>query len=127
MKKVLLSAIAVAVALAFTLPARAEEGAKPEKPKKHEYTGKITKIDGMSVTVKKKDEEKTFTAMEKVKVMVPGKEAGELSDLKVDDKVTVTYVEEDGKNVASKIQHTDTKPKKEKKAEEKPAEEKTTE
>lgn len=117
MKKVLLSAVIVAVALAFAMPVRAEDAAKPEKPKKHEYTGKITKIDGTSVTVKKKEEEKTFSAGEKLKVIVPGKEAGELSDLKVGDKVTVTFLEEGGKNVASQFQHADTKPKKEKKAE----------
>jgi hypothetical protein len=117
MKKFLLAAAAVAVMLSVALPARAEDEAKPDKPKSHEFTGKITKIDGMSVTVKKKEEEKVFSAVEKVKVVVPGKEAGELSDLKVGDKVTVTFTEADGKNVASKFQHAETKPKKEKKAE----------
>ena len=116
MKKFLLTAAVVAVALSVALPVRAEDAAaKPEKPKKHEFTGEISKIDGASVTVKKKDEEKTFTSGAKLKVVVPGKEAGELSDLKVGDKVTVTFVEEGGKNVASKFQHGDTKPKKEKK------------
>ena len=117
MKKFLLTAAALAIALSVALPVRAEEEAKTEKPKKHEYTGEITKIDGTSVTVKKKDEEKVFSAGEKLKVVVPGKEAGELSDLKVGDKVTVTFTEDGGKNVASKFQHADTKPKKEKKAE----------
>jgi hypothetical protein len=116
MKRVLLSAVAVAVALAFAMPARAEEAAKPEKPKKHEYTGEITKIDDTSVTVKKKDEEKSFTVGAKLKVVVPGKEAGELKDLKVGDKITVSFTEEDGKNVAHKLTHADAKPKKEKKA-----------
>ena len=115
MKKFLLAAAATAVALAVVLPVRAEDEKKAEKPKKHEYTGEITKIEGTAVTVKKKDEEKTFTAGEKLKVVVPGKEAGELSDLKVGDKVTVSFTEADGKNVASKIVHADAKPKKEKK------------
>jgi hypothetical protein len=117
MKKVLLSVVAVAVALAFAMPARAEEGAKPEKPKKHDYTGEITKMDASSITVKKKEEEKTFTVGAKIKVVVPGKEAGEMTDLKVGDKVTVSFTEEDGKDVAHKITHADAKPKKAKKAE----------
>ena len=128
MKKFLLTAAALAIALSVALPVRAEDETKPEKPKSHEYTGKITKIDATSVTVKKKDEEKVFSAGEKLKVVVPGKEAGELSDLKVGDKITVTFTEDGGKNVASKLQHADTKPKKEKKAEEaKPAETKPAE
>ena len=117
MKKFLWTAAVLAVAVSVALPVRAEDAAaKPEKPKKHEFTGEISKIDGGNVTVKKKDEEKTFSAGAKLKVIVPGKEAGELSDLKVGDKVTVSFVEEGGKNIASKIQHGDTKVKKEKKA-----------
>ena len=116
MKRVLLSALAVVVALAFAVPSRAQDAAKPEKPKRHEFTGEIAKIDGTSVTIKKKDEEKTFTVSAKLKVAVPGKEAGELSDLKVGDKVTVSFTEDAGKNVAHKITHADAKPKKEKKA-----------
>jgi hypothetical protein len=117
MKKALLSVVAIAVALAFALPARAQETAKPEKPKKHDFTGEITKIDASSITVKKKEEEKTFTVGAKIKVVVPGKEAGEMKDLKVGDKVTVSSTEEDGKAVASKITHADAKPKKAKKTE----------
>lgn len=115
MKKFLLSTVAMAVVLAVALPVRAEDAAKTEKPKKREYTGLITKIEGTSVTVKKMEEEKTFSASDKLKVVVPGKEAGELGDLKVDDKVTVTYTDVDGKLVAHKFVHADTKPKKEKK------------
>lgn len=121
MKKFLLTAAALTIVLAVALPVRAQDAAKPEKPKKHDFTGEIAKIDGTSVTVKKKDEEKTFTTGAKLKVAVPGKEAGELSDLKVGDKVTVSFTEEDGKNVAHKITHADAKPKKEKKAEAAPA------
>lgn len=110
MRKFLLAASALAVALAVAFPAHAE-GEK----KARQYTGEITKIEGSSVTVKKKDEEKIFTASEKFKVVVPGKDAGEMSDLKVGDKVTVHYKEDGDKNVASKIVHSDAKPKKEKK------------
>jgi Cu/Ag efflux protein CusF len=116
MKKVLMATAALAVALAVALPARAEgEKAEKKAEKPKQYTGEITNIEGGSVTVKKKDEEKTFTTGEKFKVVVPGKDAGELSDLKVGDKVTVHYREQDGKNVASRIVHSEAKPKKEKK------------
>jgi Cu/Ag efflux protein CusF len=118
MRKVLFAATALALALAVAVPVRAEEEGKAEKPKARQFTGEITKIEGSSVSVKKKDEEKTFTASDKVKVVVPGKEAGELSDLKVGDKVTVHFVEEDGKDVAKRIVHADAKPKKEKKTDE---------
>lgn len=114
MRRVLLAAAALALALSVALPLRAEEETKAEKPKQRQFTGEITKIEGSSVTVKKKDEEKTFTASDKVKVVVPGKEAGELSDLKVGDKVTVHFVEEGGKDMAKRIVHADAKPKKEK-------------
>jgi Cu/Ag efflux protein CusF len=116
MRKFLLTTAVIAVALAVVLPARAEGEKKVEKPK--QYTGEITKVDATSVTVKKKEgDEKTFSVAEKAKVAVPGKEAGEISDLKVGDKVTVFFKEEAGKEVAHKIVHADAKPKKEKKEE----------
>ena len=105
MKKFLLSAVTVAVALAFALPLRAEE-AKTEKPKPHQFTGEITKVDAAakSITLKNsKGEEKTFTLSDKAKVSTKDKEAAELSDLKVGDKVTAHYTEQDGKMMASKI------------------------
>jgi Cu/Ag efflux protein CusF len=106
MKKSLLSIVALAVALAVALPVRAEDQAKPEKPKQHQFTGEITKVDaaGKSVTLKNsKGEEKTFTLADKAKISTKEKEAAELSDLKVGDKVTAHYTEQDGKNLASKI------------------------
>ena len=125
MKKLLLSTLAMAVALTFALPLRAEEAkeAKPEKAKAHQFTGEITKIEGKAVTVKNKQgDEKTFSLSDKAKVVVPGKEAGELGDLKVGDKVTAHFTEEGGQNVATKLVHADAKPKKEKKAAEKKTE-----
>ena len=125
MKKLLLSTLAMAVALTFALPLRAEEAkeANPEKAKAHQFTGEITKIEGKAVTVKNKQgDEKTFSLSDKAKVVVPGKEAGELSDLKVGDKVTAHFIEEGGQNVANKLVHADAKPKKEKKTEEKKTE-----
>lgn len=119
MKKFLLATAAVMVALAVVIPARAQDEKKAEKPKKHDFTGEITKIEAGTVSVKnKKGDEKSFTTGEKLKVQVPGKDAGELSDLKVGDKVTVAYSEEGDKSVAHKITHSDAKPKKDKKAKE---------
>jgi Cu/Ag efflux protein CusF len=113
MKKALLSAVAVAVALAFALPVHAQDAAKPEKPKSHNFTGEITKIDATSITLKNsKGEEKSFSVGAKVKVAVEGKEAAELKDLKVGDKMKVTYSEEEGKNVAHKIASPDATKKK---------------
>jgi Cu/Ag efflux protein CusF len=122
MKKFLLATAAIAVALAVALPARAEGEKKAEKPKKQQYTGEVTKVDaaGKSITVKKGEgDEKTFGVADKAKVATKDKEAAELSDLKVGDKVTVHYTEEGGKDVAHKIGPPDSAKKKEKKAEEK--------
>ncbi|HUK81415.1 MAG TPA: hypothetical protein VLZ12_02170 [Verrucomicrobiae bacterium] len=103
MKKLLLPIVAVAIALAFALPLRAEDEAKP---KKHQFTGEITKVDAAakSVSVKNsKGEEKSFTLTDKAKLSTKDKETAELSDLKVGDKVTVHYTEENGKDMANKI------------------------
>ena len=122
MKKFLLATAVIAVALAVALPARAADEKKAEKPKKQQYTGEVTKVDaaGKSITVKKGEgDEKTFSVADKAKVATKDKEAAELSDLKVGDKVTVHYTEEGGKDVAHKIGPPDSAKKKEKKAEEK--------
>jgi hypothetical protein len=122
MKKFLLSVATVAVALAFTLPSRAADEAKPEKPKKHEYTGEIVSVDtgAKTVTVKKKDgDQKTFMLDEKVKVVTTEKEVAEIGDLKVSEKVKITYtIEDDGKLTAHKIGIPDSMKKKQKKEEE---------
>jgi Cu/Ag efflux protein CusF len=119
MKKLLLSSVAVAVALAFTLPLRAEE-AKPEKPKQHQFTGEITKVDAAAKSISLKNskgEEKTFTLTDKAKVSTKDKEVAELGDLKVGEKVTAHYTEQDGKDMASKINPPVSKKKTEKPAE----------
>jgi len=96
-----------AVALALAAPVRGEEpAAKPEKPKKQQFTGEITKVDAAakSVTLKNaKGEEKTFTLTEKAKISTKDKEAAELSDLKAGEKVVAHYTMQDGKAMASKI------------------------
>jgi Cu/Ag efflux protein CusF len=128
MKRTLVRAITaaslIAVALAFAIPAGAEEAkkeAKPAKPMKHEYTGDIKSIDVAKKTLtvlKKEGDEKTFVVAEKAKIILKGKEAAELSDLKVGDKVTLSYTEEGGALHAHRIVHGDVM-KKEKKAAEK--------
>jgi len=120
MKKLLLPVVAVAVALAFALPLRAEDQAKPEKPKQHQFTGEIMKVDAAakSITLKNsKGEEKTFSLTDKAKISTKDKETAELSDLKVGDKVTAHYTEQDGKAMASKINPPVSKKKPEKPAE----------
>lgn len=132
MKKALLSVVAIALAATFALPAFADEAkkeakkeAKAEKAKSHQFTGEITAVDAAAKTVtlkNKKDETKTFAA-DAAKVATGDKKEASLADLKVGDKVVASYVEEGGKNVASKIGPP--APPKEKKAkEEKPKEEK---
>ena len=103
MKKAAFAVLAAIVAVTFTLPAFAED-AKPEKPKKHEFTGDVTAVDAVAktVTIKNKDGEKTFVAAA-AKIATADKKAAELTDVKVGDKVHAVYTEDGGKNVASKI------------------------
>jgi Cu/Ag efflux protein CusF len=124
MKKYLVSSLlAVAVALSSSAFAADQGAAKPEKAaevkiKTHAFTGEITAVDAKanSLTVKKKDESKTFKT-EGAKVRVVGKEDATLADLKVGDKVLVVSVEENGALVAKKIGPVPAKkPKAEKKA-----------
>lgn len=111
MSKQLLRSAAVitlaAVALAFAPGARAAEKAeaKAEKPKMHQYTGVIESIDAQAgtLTVKKKDETKSFNLCPKCKYAVPAKEGATAADFKTGDKVMLAYVEEGGKNVCKKL------------------------
>lgn len=104
MKKAALAVIAAIVAVTFALPAFAED-TKAEKPKKHDFTGEVTAVDAAAKTVtakNSKDETKTFVA-DKAKVATGDKKVAELTDLKVGDKVHVSYTEDGGKNIATKI------------------------
>jgi Cu/Ag efflux protein CusF len=109
MRKHVLFATAAALALAFALPVlageKAEKTDKPEKPKKRQYTGVIESIDVEKCTVvlKKKDETKTFSCTADCKYKAGEKEGATLADFKVGDKVLVTYTEEDGKLICSKM------------------------
>ena len=93
----------VAVALTFALPARAEE--KPA-PKRHQATGTVESIDAKakSVTIKKSDgKSQAFTCADKCKFATSAKESATMDDIKVGDKVLVSYAEEGGKDVAHSI------------------------
>jgi Cu/Ag efflux protein CusF len=94
-----------AVALAFAAPVRGEEAAKPEKPKKHQWTGTIESIDASAgtVTLKKGEESKAFKVGDKTKYSTADKKEAALGDLKMGDKVTVWYTEDAGGMMAARI------------------------
>jgi Cu/Ag efflux protein CusF len=100
-----------AVALAFTIPAQAEDK-KPDKPKHHVFTGVIDAIDAKAgtLTVKKKDESKTFSCAADAKFATATKKEAALADFKVGDKVTVSYSEEGTKLIAHKVMTPKEKP-----------------
>jgi hypothetical protein len=88
--------------------APAPEKKAAEKPRTHQYTGEIVKLEvGKMIVLKGKDGEKSFD-LGKVKV----------KDVKEGDKVVVKYTEKDGKMTASSV----AKAKEKKPAEKKPAE-----
>ena len=96
----------IAVALAFALPVRAQEGTAPPKPKRHQFTGTIESVqtNANTVVVKQKEESKTFKVTGQTKYSTADKKEAALSDLKVGDKVTVIYTEgEGGALIAHKI------------------------
>ena len=112
MKKYLVRMIAalsiVAVALTFASVVRAQgTNAPPAKVRHdwHELTGGITAVDAKAGTlsIKKGKETTDFQVSAKCKVLLTGKENQIVADLKVGDKVTVTYTEEGGAKVAHRI------------------------
>lgn len=105
------SAMAVslaAVALAFALPARAEEKAgAADKPKPSSFTGTIESMDAAAGTVKiknKKEESKTFSCDAACKYRTNDKKEAAMSDFKVGDKATAHYTDENGKLVCHKLE-----------------------
>ena len=99
-----------AVALAFTAPVRAQDAAKPEKPKKQQFTGLVESIDAKAgtVIVKKDTTSKTFKIGEKTKYATADKKEAAVTDIKVGDKVKVAFTEENGVATAHKIGPPDT-------------------
>jgi Cu/Ag efflux protein CusF len=78
---------------------------KPDKPKRHQFTGVIESIDAKAGTViaKKDTESKTFKVSDKTKYSTTDKKDAALADIKVGDKVTIAYTEEGGALIAHKI------------------------
>ena|ERR1035437_1284977 len=99
-----------AVAFAFTAPVRAQDAAKPEKPKKQVFTGLIESIDAKAgtVVIKKGTESKSFKIGDKTKYATADKKEAAITDIKVGDKVKVAYSEENGVATAHKIGPPDT-------------------
>ncbi|MBI4653977.1 MAG: hypothetical protein HY752_03165 [Nitrospirae bacterium] len=83
-------------------PAKAEEKKAPAKVQ--QVTGEVTAVDvkANTLAVKGKKGDVMFSVDDKTTVTV-GKEKKTLADVKVGAKVTVKYVEMDGKNVAKSI------------------------
>ncbi len=78
--------------------ASAEKPAKASAPaKRHQFTGEVTALDSAksTLTVKGRGKEMSFSAT--------GKAAKSLADIKTGDKVTVHYIEADGKFTATSI------------------------
>jgi Cu/Ag efflux protein CusF len=102
-----------ALALSFTGLVQAQgtstnAPAPAPKPKsqRHQYTGLITVIDAKAGTVivkKEGAESKTFKIGEKTKYSTADKKDAAITDIKVGDKVTVHYTEEDGVLMAHHI------------------------
>lgn len=89
---------------------------KADKPKVHQYTGEVVKMDaGKMIVLKGKQGEKSFDLAPSAKMKGEPKEG---------DKVVVKYTEKDGKMVASSVTKSaaEKKPAEKKPAEKKPAE-----
>jgi Cu/Ag efflux protein CusF len=109
------------LALSFAAPVRAADTNAPTtttapKPRPRHYTGLVESIDAKAgtVIVKKDAESKTFTIGDKTKYSTLDKKDATLADIKVGDKVTVAYTEDNGVLTAVKIGPTDAAKKKEK-------------
>jgi hypothetical protein len=124
-KRLLRTAMALAIAalaLSFTETVRAQDSSTSSnapapapaptttpapKPKRQQYTGLVASIDaaGGTVVIKKGDaDSKTFKIGDKTRYGTADKPKGAaLTDIKVGDKVTVHYTEEDGVLMAHSI------------------------
>ncbi|HVM60602.1 MAG TPA: DUF5666 domain-containing protein [Verrucomicrobiae bacterium] len=102
-----------ALALSFTGLVQAADTSTPSNaaapaptpPKRHQYTGEVSAIDAKAgtVIVKKGEDSKTFKIGDKTKYATADKKDAALADIKVGDKVTVMYTEEDGVLTAHRI------------------------
>ena len=110
MKKVMFAVVLSAVALTLALPVFAEDAAPKKEAKTaasgHDFTGAITAVDAAkgTLTLKgHKDVEKTFTIGETTKIVTTEKPVATLADLKVGEKVKIAYTEDAGKITVVKI------------------------
>lgn len=126
MKSWIRSMMAIGVAaLAVTLaaPAHAEgdgQNVKEGKPKKRQFTGELVSVDAAAKTFtlkNRKNEEKTFTCADTCRMTTGDKEVATLADLKVGDRYTSNFLEQDGKNLCHKLAPAKSKAKKEDKPE----------
>ena len=117
MKKILALIVALMFASSLTATFAADKvtetkaapakEAKKSAAKKHQLTGEVKAVDAAAATVTiKGKKEMTFSADEKM-----------LKDVKVGDKIVVTYTESDGKATAAGIKAAKAPKKEEKKAE----------
>lgn len=88
-------------------PAPATTPAPAPKPKRQQYTGEVASIDAKAGTVivkKGATDSKTFKITDKTRYGTADKPKGAaLTDIKVGDKVTVHFTEEDGVLTAHSI------------------------
>jgi hypothetical protein len=100
-----------AVAFSFTAPVRAEDtnapapAQAPAKPKRQAFTGLVESIDTKagSLVVKKGTESKTFKIGEKTKYATADKKEAASTDIKVGDKVKISYTEDGGVATAHRV------------------------
>ena len=84
---------------------------KPKEPKditeikhKNSINGKVKNIDldTKTITITKRNQDALITVNDETKIMM-GKESKSLLDVKVGDKIRVTYAEVDGNRIAKKV------------------------
>jgi alpha-glucosidase (family GH31 glycosyl hydrolase) len=109
MKRFLIIALALGLAVAFTgmvIAAEPATPAKKEATKEEVFRGTVVSVDAVANTIvvnnKKANKEETFQVDSKTKIQVAGKEK-KLADIKKDQKVAVHYRVEGDKKIATLI------------------------
>lgn len=83
-----------------------EQNLKEGKPKRRSFTGEVVSVDVAKKTFtlkNRKNEEKTFICSEKCRVVLEGKEVASLADVKVGDRLTSSYTEEEDVNICHRL------------------------
>jgi hypothetical protein len=109
MKRSLIIALALGVAVAFTgmvIAAESAAPAKQEAAKEEVFRGTVVSVDAVANTIvvmnKKTNKEETFQVDSKTKIQFAKKEC-KLADIKKDQKVGVHYKVEGDKKIATLI------------------------